>query len=249
MNGNYINPNKNLALSKAQHFVLGYDLNINAISHIKTEVYYQSLFNIPISTNPNSTYSIINETDGYTTDPLANKGLGQNYGLELSYERFLHKSFYYLLSVSIFDSKYKAANNNWYNTRFNTNYSGSFTIGKEWTLSEKRKNRIIGCNSKTVYVGGLRYTPIDLPASVTAGKTKYIDASTFENKNPDYFRLDIRISLKRNFRRLTTTLALDVQNVTNRKNVSGQYFDSKTGQVKYYYLSQIIPLLSYRLEF
>ena len=249
INGNYSTPNKNLALSKAQHFVLGYDLNINALSHIKMEVYYQALFNIPISTDPNSTYSIINETDGYTTNTLTNKGLGKNYGLELSYERFLHNSFYYLLSASVFDSKYKAANNNWYNTRFNTNYAGSFTIGKEWTLSEKRKNRIIGCNLKTVYVGGLRYTPIDLPASVTAGETKYIDADTFENKNPDYFRLDVRISLKRNYRRLTTTLALDIQNVTNRKNVSGQYFDSKTGQVKYYYLSQIIPLLSYRLEF
>ncbi|MGZ4049638.1 MAG: TonB-dependent receptor plug domain-containing protein [Bacteroidia bacterium] len=249
VNGNYITPNKNLGLSKAQHFVLGYDFNINDFSHIKTEVYYQALFNIPISTNPNSTYSILNETDGYTTEPLSNKGLGQNYGLELSYERFLHKDIYYLLSASVFDSKYKAANNYWYNTRYNTNYAGAVTIGKEWTLSEKRKSRIIGFNIKTVYVGGLRYTPIDLPASISAGETKYIDANAFENKNPDYFRMDIRISLKRNYRKLTSTLALDVQNVTNRKNVGGEYFDLKTGQIKYTYQSQIIPLLSFRLEF
>jgi hypothetical protein len=95
----------------------------------------------------------------------------------------------------------------------------------------------------------LRYTPIDLPSSVSAGETRYIDSETFENKNPDYFRLDIRISLKRNYKRLTSTLALDVQNVTNRKNVGGQYFDLKTGKIKYWYQSKIIPLLSYRLEF
>ena len=166
------------------------------------------LFNIPISNNMSSTYSIINETDGYTTDALTNKGLGQNYGIELSYERFLHKDFYYLLSVSVFDSKYKAANNNWYNTRFNTNYAGSLTIGKEWMLSEKRKSRIIGLNMKVVYVGGLRYTSIDLPASVTAGETRYVDSETFKNKNPDYFRPDVRISLKRNYKRLTSTLAM-----------------------------------------
>jgi hypothetical protein len=249
VNGNYMTPNKNLAMSKAQHFVFGYDFNINDFSHIKTEVYYQYLFNIPISNDTGSTYSIINETDGYTTNALTNKGLGQNYGLELSYERSLYKDFYYLLSVSIFDSKYKAANNNWYNTRFNTNYAGSISLGKEWTLSEKRKSRIIGFNVKVVYVGGLRYTPIDLPASIIAGETRYVDSETFKNKNPDYFRPDIRISLKRNYKRLTSTLALDVQNIANRKNVGGQYFDSKTGKIKYYYQSQIIPLLSYRLEF
>ncbi|HSH67138.1 MAG TPA: TonB-dependent receptor, partial [Bacteroidia bacterium] len=242
-------PNKNLGFSKAHHLVLGYDFIINEFSHVKTEVYYQHLFNIPISIDKSSTYSMINSTDGYTTEPLINKGFGRNTGLELTYERFMYKNLYYLLSVSLFDSKYKAPNNNWYNTLFNTNFATAFTAGKEWTLSEKRKSRIIGFNIKSIYVGGIRYTPIDLPASIAAGETKFDNTQTFTKKNPDYWRLDLRVSIKRNFKKLTSTFALDIQNTTNRKNVGGQYFDTKTGEVKYWYQTPLLPLLSYRLEF
>ncbi|HET8963124.1 MAG TPA: TonB-dependent receptor [Chitinophagales bacterium] len=245
----FTTPNRNLEFSKAHHLVVGYDFSINAFSHLKTEAYYQHLFNIPVSMDKTSTYSMINSTDGYNTEPLINKGLGRNAGIELTYERFMHKNLYYLLSVSVFDSKYKAPDNNWYNTLFNTNYATSFTAGKEWTLSEKRKNRIIGFNLKSIYVGGMRFTPIDLPASLLSDETKYDKSQTFSKKNPDYWRLDLRVSIKRNFRKLTSTVALDIQNATNRKNVGGQYFDSYTGEVKYWYQTPLLPILSYRLEF
>ncbi len=242
-------PNKDLGLSKAHHIVLGYDRIINEYSHIKTEVYYQHLFNVPVSIDKTSTYSILNSTDGYNTDQLVNKGLGRNYGLELTYERFLQRNLYYLLSCSFYDSKYKAPNGNWYDTRFNTNYAITFTGGKEWILSGKNKNRILGFNIKSIYVGGYRYTPIDLPASIAKGQTEYVTDKTFGNKTPDYYRLDTRISLKRNYKKVTSTVALDIQNTTNRKNVGGQYFDTQTGQVKYWYQTPLLPLLSYRLEF
>jgi len=80
-------------------------------------------------------------------------------------------------------------------------------------------------------------------------KAKFVADQTFAKKNPDYYRLDIRLSLKRNYKKVTSTVALDIQNTTNRKNVGGQYFDSKTGEIKYWYQSPLIPILSYRLEF
>lgn len=245
----YSVPNKDLKLSKAHHFVLGYDLVLTEFSHIKTEVYYQHLFNIPISTDPTNTYSMLNAQDGYYTDALANKGLGRNYGLELTYERFLFKNLYYLLSGSLYESRYKASNGNWYDTRYNTNFALSLTVGKEWMLSEKRKNRVLGFNIKSVYVGGFRYTPIDLPASVASGETQFITSETFAKRMPDYYRLDIRFSLKRNYKNLTSTLALDIQNTTNHQNVGGQYFDRKSGDVKYWYQTGLIPILSYKIEF
>jgi hypothetical protein len=246
-NGQTILPNKNLELSKAHHFVAGYDLVFNDHAHVKAEVYYQHLFNIPISRDVTSTYSILNSTDGFPAEALTNDGLGKNYGMELTYERFLFKNLYYLLSVSVYESKYKAADGNWYDTRFNTNYAATLTIGKEWNL--EKKNRVLGVNIKSVNVGGFRYTPIDLDASIAAGETKFIKSETFGKQMPDYYRLDIRFSLKRNYNKLTSTLALDIQNVTNRKNVGGQSFDAKTGKVNYWYQTPLIPILSYRLEF
>lgn len=241
--------NKNLGLSKAHHLVIGYDWSFNEYAHAKTEFYYQHLFNVPISINKNSTYSILNSTSGYTTELLSNNGFGKNYGVELTLERFIHKGLYYLLSVSLYESKYKAPNENWYNTLFNTNYASTFTLGKDWTLSEKRKKRIIGVNIKSMYVGGRRYTPIDLNGSIATGETQYIVAETFSKKTPDYYRLDTRVSLTRNYKKVTSTLALDIQNTTNHNNVGGQYFDSKTGTIKYWYQAPLIPILSYKLEF
>lgn len=248
-NGTIAKPNENLGLSKSHHIVMGYDFNINNHSHIKTEVYYQHLFNIPVSADRNSHFSILNNVDGYYTEPLVNKGLGKNYGAELTYERFLHKSLYYLLSASLYESKYRALDGQWFNTRFNTNYAITFTAGKEWTSTKRNKNRVYGVNIKSMYVGGFRYTPIDLPASVASKETKFDESKMYTRSNPDYYRLDLRVSMKRNYKKITTTLALDLQNATNHRNVGGQYFDSKTGSVKYWYQAPLIPILSYRVEF
>lgn len=249
-NGTTTLPNRNLKLSKAHHVVFGYDFVLNEHEHIKTEVYYQHLFHVPISKDPTSTYSILNSQNGFPSEMLTNSGLGRNYGLELTYERFLFKNLYYLLSASLYESKYRAADGNWYDTQFNTNYATSLTIGKEWSLKNKKnKNRTIGFNIKSIYVGGFRYTPIDLNASIAAGETKFVTSQTYGKRMPDYYRLDIRLSLKRNYKRLTSTVALDIQNTINRKNVGGQYFEEKTGEVKYWYQSPLIPILSYRLEF
>ena len=248
-NDQHVMPNKDLGLSKAHHFVLGYDWNFTEYTHVKTEFYYQYLYNIPISADKNSTYSVLNSLWDYPAEALVNKGFGKNYGCDLTFEHFLHNNLYYMLSASLFESKYKAPNDQWYNTRFNTNYSTVLTLGKDWTLSEKRKKRVIGFNLKSMYIGGFRYTPIDLSASLAAGETKYVDSKTFSGKNPDYWRLDIRVSLKRNYKKATGTVALDIQNTTNHKNVGGQYFDSQTGAIKYWYQAPLIPILSYRLEF
>lgn len=250
VNGKTVLPNRNLELSKAHHAVVGYDFNFNDHAHIKLEAYYQHLFNVPISTDSTNTYSILNLMDGFPAEALTNKGLGRNYGIELTYERFLYKNLYYLLSASVYESKYEAADGNWYDTRFNTNFSTTLTLGKEWNLnSRKDKNRVLGANIKSVFVGGFRYTPIDREASIVTGETEFNTADTYAEQMPAYYRLDVRVSLKRNYKRLTTTLALDLQNATNRKNVGGQYFDAKTGDVKYWYQTPLIPVLSYRLEF
>jgi hypothetical protein len=247
--GQKITPNSNLPLSKAHHVVLGYDWNINNHEHIKTEVYYQHLFNVPISKDTNNTFSMLNITEGYNTSALQSNGLGKNYGVELTYERFLFRNLYYLLSGSVFESKYRAANNNWYNSRFNTNYNLTVTLGKEWTLSEKYKNKIIGFNLKSIYTGGFRNTPIDINKSIAKGDAVYDYSQTYTLRNPDYFRLDLRLSLKRNYKHMTTTLAFDLQNATNRKNVGGQFYNAKTASVKWFYQAPMIPILSYKVEF
>jgi len=100
-----------------------------------------------------------------------------------------------------------------------------------------------------VWVGGFRNTPIDLDASIANNKSIEKENEAFTVQSPDYFWFDFRISVKRNYKNLTSTLAIDIQNASNRQNVGGQYFDAANGAIKYWYQSPLIPILSYKIEF
>src|SRR5262249_22786765 len=105
--GNKYYPNQNLDFSKAHHFVTGYEINFNKHNRIKVETYLQQLFHIPVGAEPGSTLSTVNQSYGLISSPMVNKGIGQNYGVELTVERFLHKGLYYLLSASLYNSRYQ----------------------------------------------------------------------------------------------------------------------------------------------
>lgn len=245
-NGSFIKPNQNIGFNKAQHFVIGYDRSLTQYLRIKTETYYQHLYNIAVKNDPTSSLSTLSVEDGYVTDPLINKGVGRNYGVELTLEQFLHNNLYFLLSTSLYNSEYKALDNVWRNTRFNGQHALSFTAGKDFNMN---KNRTFGVNIRTLWSGGFRTSPIDVEKSMRLGQTEYVESLAFTQQLPDYFRSDFRVSLKRNRSKSTTTLALDIQNITNHQNLGGRYFDARSGTIKSWYQLSLLPVLSYRIEF
>lgn len=239
-------PNKNLGLNRSHHVVLGYDRSLNPYLRMKVETYYQHLFDIPVMPGTHETYSILNQEWSLMTDPLVNRGFGKNYGTEFTLEQFTHRGLYFLLSASLYSSQYKTEENVWRNTRFNGRANLALTAGKEYHW---RKNRTFGINLRTIYGGGFWNTPIDLDASIAQGGTVLVESMAYTEQNPAYFRTDIRVSLKRNRPKSTQTVALDVQNTTNRKNVYSKYFEPMEGSINTIYLVPLIPVLSYRVEF
>lgn len=244
--GNMTKPNKDIGLNKSHHIVLAYDRSVNDHLRIKAETYYQYLFDIAVKNDVASPISTLIVEEGYLTDPLVNKGTGRNYGLELTLEQFFYNNTYFLFSSSLYDSKYKALDGILRNTRFNGNFALSFTAGKEYLWA---KNRTVGLNIRTIYSGGFRDTPIDYQRSAQLGQTEYIESLAFTMQQPNYFRSDLRLSIKRNRPKSTSTLSLDIQNVSNHQNLGGQYYDAKSGDVKKWYQLPLLPVLSYRIEF
>ena len=242
-------PNRNLHPTRAHHLVLSYDQSLPGNWHLKPELYYQALFGVPVSRDERDAFSMLNVPDGFVGEILANRGKGRNYGAELTVEKFLTDGFYCLLSASVFASEYQGSDGVWRNTRFNSNFVNSLVAGKEWAWNRRRKIRTFGLNLKLTYMGGLRESPVDPEASAREGKTVRDERRAFDERMPDYFRLDAGFKLKRNYAHLTTTLALDVQNATNRQNVFGRYYDTKSNTVKYWYQAPLIPVLRYRVEF
>lgn len=240
-------PNKNLELTRAHHYVLSYNHRITKNFNARLELYYQQLFNVPVSIYDSSTLSTLNIQYEYFTDPLENTGKGRNYGVELSLERYLQNNFYLTLSNSFYQSKYKARDGVERNTRFNGNYIITLIAGKEF-LNE-RKGMTFGINIKTIYAGGMRDTPIDMLASQQEGYTIYKEKEAFTLQNSPYFRTDLRLSVKWNRKRLTSTLSLDVQNVSNRLNVFSKAYDREKDEVVTYYQTGIIPVFNYKIDF
>jgi hypothetical protein len=228
--------------------VLSYDRLLNEHTRLKIETYYQSLYGVPVNANTRNAFSILNITDGFVMESLANNGKGRNYGVELTLERFLHNNFYYLFSGSVFKSEYTGSDEIWRSTRFDAGTAGNLLVGKEWLMGHN-KNNVLGVNLKTTYIGGFRATPIDLAASRNKGEAVWIEKQTNEQVLDAYFRSDVRISWKRNKNGFTGTLSLDIQNVTNRENVYNHYYDASAGQIRTAYQLPFIPVLNYRVEF
>ena len=245
--GKLMYPNKSLGFSKAHHYVFSYQHKFSRNLSLKSEVYYQQLFRIPVSVYDTSTFSVLNIESEYITDPLTNKGKGRNYGVEISLEKYLSNAFYYTFSTSLYQSKYTAADGVERNTRFNGGYILNLITGKEFVSSNQLKT--FGINIKTIYAGGLRTTPIDVDRSRDIETTVYREKEAFSLQNPPYFRTDLRLSMKWNRTHHTTTLSLDIQNVSNRLNIYGQWYDAEKKDAITSYQNGLIPVLNYKVEF
>lgn len=238
--------NIHLQPSKAHHFVVGYQKTFVKNSSLKLEVYLQELYDVAVSENRTSSFSAINLIETSVNQYLVNKGTGRNYGIEATYQKLLTDQFYILLSGSLFNSTYVGGDGIRRDSRFNGGHTFSFTGGKEFKTG---KQSTWGLNTKILWTGGFRDTPIDYNASVQSNTTVYIQDQAFTLKLKDYFRPDIRIYWKKSKAKYSRTLALDIQNVSGTKNAAYNYFDTFQKKIVQQNQLGLIPILSYRWEF
>lgn len=275
--GNRQTPNKNLDFVKSHHAVLGYDWSLPYDMRIKIEAYYQYIYNAGIDSD-SSSYSTLNvgsfTQDG--PDDIVNGGTGTNYGLELTFEKFLTNGYYWLLTASLYDSKYTASDGVVRNTVFNGNYVVNVLGGYELqlnrkvpkerqpkpNLNEKRLKRwkkrdnlrkatkhSLKFDVKFTLAGGSRYTPIDLEASEKANKAVYVDERAYSKQFEPYYRLDLGLTYRMSRPKLTQEFTASCQNVTDKANpLYNQYNPDKNKLVNVYQLG-IYPLLQYKILF
>jgi hypothetical protein len=240
--------NKNLGLSKAFHNVIGYEYIPNQKIRFKAEAYYQYLFNVPIDPDTSNNFSTLNLAWGLTDFLLKNKGAGRNYGLELTLEKFYENNYYFLATVSFFDSRYRLANGNWYNTNFDSKYITNFLIGKDFKVG-KTKINTFGLNLKTMYRGGFRATPIDLGKSILADRAVYIINETNTQGLPNVFELDFGTNYRKNARGFAWTVSLDVQNILNHENILVYEYRGSSQSVVTVRGMGIVPVANFKIEF
>ncbi|MBK9581983.1 MAG: TonB-dependent receptor [Saprospiraceae bacterium] len=240
--------NKDLDFTKAHHVVLTYNYDVNSHTHIKSELYYQHLTNVAVGVGENRNFAMLNQQFFIPNFVLVNEGKGKNMGIELTLERFLHNNWYYIVTASVSDAKYKTPSTAWLNTRYNAQYSSVMTIGKEWVVGKSKRNTL-GINIKTAIVGGQWDTPIDRIASQLAKEEIRDEGNPFTIKLKDYYKLDIGIKYKRNKQNYTSTLSLDLMNATNNRNIGGITYDIQNDKMNEWTMMPFVPVLAYKVEF
>ncbi len=246
--GTILKTNTDLGFSKSNQAVLGYDFRMTENFRIKTEVYYQQLSNIPVSPTYYR-YSALNEGADFanpTIDSLVNEGTGTNYGVELTIEKFYSNNYYFLVTTSFFESKYKGYDKVERNTAFNGNFVANALVGYEFKIG---KNNSLSIDFKTVMAGGKRKIPLLLEASILAGKAVYDYEESYKTRYDNYSKIDIRIGFKMNSKRFSQEWALDIQNLTNNKNVFQEGYNPQTQKIQTDYQTGIFPMMLYRIRF
>jgi len=246
-------PNLNLDFTRSHHLVLGYDLSLPNATRMRAEVYYQYIFNALIDTVKNS-YSSLNYGGFISNGPkrLVNGGTGTNYGLEITFEKFISKGYYWLLTGSLYDSRYTASDDIVRSTAFNGNYVVNALGGYELKLGKRKQwktSNYLLFDVRFTIAGGSRYTPIDKHESALAGEAVYIDELAYSEQFAPYYRVDIRIGYKRIGKRITQEHAFDIQNVTNRRNPLYNIYDATNNALAAVNQLGIFPMYKYRIHF
>jgi hypothetical protein len=240
--------NKKLDFTRAAHGVLAYDNNFAANFRLKTEVYYQYIFNAPVKNYPNY-FSALNlgaDFNSPNVNNLVSKGTGYNYGLEVTLEKFFSKGYYFLFTSSLFESKYKGSDNVLRNTAFNGNYVLNLLGGKEFKINQKL---VVSFDVRGTYAGGKRYSLIDLQASIMANDEVRDVSNAFGYKYPNYFRLDVKPGYRINTKKITHEFTIDIQNVTRNLNVFQQTYDITNKAIKTDYQLRFFVIPQYRILF
>jgi hypothetical protein len=235
-------------LTKSNNANLNYRFNIKNTA-IDIGAFYQDIFKAPQSVfgfsiavldELDNTQSTIWDRDDFTK--------GRNLGAEIDVNRMLYGGYHWRVNATFYDSKVLDNKGKERNARFNGRYIFNTLVGKEWAFG-KNKNKFWGINGHILLRGGFRETPINLASSIAANRTVYDNLNPFVFQLKDYFRTDLSLYFKRNRLKRSSTLQLDIQNVTNYQNEAWRYFDRFQKKILTKYQLGLIPNLSYRVEF
>ncbi|MDD5362326.1 MAG: TonB-dependent receptor [Ignavibacteria bacterium] len=238
------NPNINLKPGRANHFVLGYDVMFSKNLHMKIEGYYQYLYDIPVMRN--SYYSMLNNPGGYFNDSLVNTGSGRNAGIDITFEKFLSDNYYYLLTATLFNSKYKGGDGIERNGRYNGNFAFNLLGGKEFIT---KSGNIWSLNLKASYTGGEYYIPVDLQGSMNERREVLDYSQVYTQRLKSFLYIDLTAAYRINYKKSSLIFTAQAKNILNQKVVLGYSYNNYSKSVDEQTELGLVPMVSVRYEF
>lgn len=217
-NDNFRRKNDELLRNKSFNTSISYKAEFIKNQKILVRLFYHHLYDLPADSLGYSPIFNAPYDIGDGTKQLLNRGVATNYGLELMYDQKFDNGFYMNTNLTFFDFT-----NDGYNATNNFKYLANLILSKSWSM---QKERSLSAN---------------IAYHLRGGAYDYFQITNPRRLNP-YSRVDLRIQ----YEVKKSTFALDVQNVTNRKNDGFYYFDQLQQMLLQQKQLGLIPVFSWK---
>lgn len=228
--------------------MLSFAYKVSENTSLKVEPYIQFLYDVPVMRD--SSFSVLNRDEFFVENALVNKGRGRNFGVDFTWERALNKGLYYMITASLFDSRYCGGDGVWHNTRFNRKYVLNGLIGKEWMLGRNKQN-ILSVNLKLTLQGGERYAPIDVEATMDHPdkEVQYNETRAYSIQRSPMLIGNYTVSYRINKRHVSHEFSVKGLNFTGSKEFIQHLYNIKTGKIEASEQKTGLTNISYKIEF
>lgn len=108
---------------------------------------------------------------------------------------------------------------------------------------------MLGVNGRVTFQGGDRYSPIDEDASAALREAVCDESRPFTEQLNPVLLAHLTVSYRINRRRVAHEFALKVLNLTGYRDYYGHRYNYLSGQVEPEREANIVPNISYRIEF
>lgn len=240
--------NQDLPQLYSDHIILSHQVNFPGQLRLVTELYGQSLGNVPVYPDGSEDYWMLNDQSGFPERKVVAAGKGRNYGIDMALEKSFANQMYFLLTGSLFSSTYHTGGGVYHPSRFGSKWTSSLTLGRELSW---RKGRAFQFGGRLLYNGGFRYTPFDPVLSAQRGTYVPLANAWWEGQVDPYWRIDARLAYRYNAPKLSGSISLDIQNLTSRKNISSVGYDAASNSLNFrrYPGGDFIPVLAFQFDF
>ncbi|MDE6437041.1 MAG: prevent-host-death protein, partial [Muribaculaceae bacterium] len=181
-------------------------------------------------------------------DELTNLGKGFNYGLDVTFEKYMTAGFYFMFTGSLYNARYKAADGVWRNTRFNRNFLLNALAGKEWMVGKTKRN-MWSLNLKLTYMGGDRFSPVDYENSILNQEVVFDETKAYSSRLSPILVGSFTVSYRINRKKLSHELAFKMLNCTGYAEYFNHAFNYKTQKVDIIRDGIAMPNIYYKIEF
>lgn len=208
-------PNRNLGLTRGHHVLFTYQWHLRPDMFLQLEPYYQYLYRVPVAADGGS-FSILNRDTYYFSQALVARGNARNYGVDMSFSKYMKNGLYYRGTLSLFDSKYRDGSGRWFHSSYNRGFIVNLLAGKEWMIGRNR----LGVNARISWLGGKRYTPVDPQATLDHPykQVQYQDDQAYANQFEPMVFGDFSITYRMNRDRVGHEFAIKSVNATGQKD-------------------------------